>query len=207
MPGAFTAATKAESYDSGDEFDYEGKYEGSVFSGKTKSNASLYPHASHAMAKTTEDTHPPANPPPATTSCRHFTSSIDPTGVRTVQLPTKRVITLLNNPPAHSIVFVSTKLCPRTSLLVADTSATDHMIPDKSTFISYRPVTGRRVRMGNNSFAPVLGTGSAVIAPNGKRILIRDCLHIPALRHPLYSLRAHQRQHGCGFIGMHDLGM
>ncbi len=81
------------------------------------------------------------------------------------------------------------------------------MIPDKSAFISYQTVSGRRVRMGNNLFAPILGTGSAIISLNGKRILIQDCLHIPALRNPLYSLRAHQRQHGCGFIGMHDLGM
>ena len=61
--------------------------------------------------------------------------------------------------------------------------------------------------MGNNSFAPILGSGSAVIAINGKQILIRDCLHVPALRNPLYSLRAHQRQYGCGFIGMQGLGM
>jgi hypothetical protein len=81
------------------------------------------------------------------------------------------------------------------------------MIPDKSSFISYRPVSGRRVRMGNNSFAPVLGSGSAVIAINGKRILIRECLHVPTLWNPLYSLCAHQRQHGCGFIGMQGLGM
>ncbi len=181
-----------------------------VFTGKTKSNASLYPHASHATAETTEDTHPPTNPPTATTSCRHSTSSMDPTGVCMVQLP-KRVTALLNNPPAHSIAFVSTKLHPCTSLLIADTGATDHMIPDKSAFISYPPVTGRCRRhcvcMGNNSFAPILGTGSAVIALNGKRILIRDCLHVPALCNPLYSLCAHQCQHGCGFIGMHDLGM
>jgi hypothetical protein len=205
-PGAFTAATKAKSYNSGNEFDYKGKYEGSVITGKTKSNASLYPHASHATAETTEDTHPPANPLMATTSCRHSTSSMDPTGVCTVQLP-KQVIALLNNPPAHSIAFVSTNLCPRTSLLVADTGVTDHMIPNKSAFILYRPVAGRPVRMGNNLFAPILGTGSAVIALNRKCILIRDCLHVPALCNLLYSLHAHQRQHGCGFIGMHDLGM
>ncbi len=204
--GAFMVATKAKSYDLGDEFDYEGKYEGLVFSGKTKSNASLYPHASHITAKITEDTHPPANPPPAMTSCCHSISSMDRTGVCTVQLP-KQVIALLNNPPAHSIAFMSTKLRPRTSLLVADTGATDHMIPDKSAFNSYRPVTGRRVRMGNNLFAPILGTGSAVIALKGKHILIRDCLQVPALCNPLYSLRAHQCQHGCGFIGMHNLGM
>jgi hypothetical protein len=81
------------------------------------------------------------------------------------------------------------------------------MLPDKSAFISYYPVSGRRVIMGNNSFAPILGHGTAVISLNGKKILIRDCLHVPDLRNPLYSLRAHQRQRGCGFIGMYGLGM
>jgi hypothetical protein len=60
--------------------------------------------------------------------------------------------------------------------------------------------------MGNNSFAPILGYGTAIISLNGKKILIRDCLHVPDLRYPLYSLRAHQRQRGCGFIGMFGLG-
>ncbi len=61
--------------------------------------------------------------------------------------------------------------------------------------------------MGNNSFAPILGYGSAIISLNGKKVLIRDCLHVPDLRNPLYSLRAHQRQQGCSFIGMYGLGM
>jgi hypothetical protein len=61
----------------------------------------------------------------------------------------------------------------------------------ESGFISYCPVVNRRVRMGINSFAPIFGTGSAVIAVNGKCILIRYCLHVLALRNPLYSLRAH----------------
>ena len=81
------------------------------------------------------------------------------------------------------------------------------MLPDKSAFISYRPGTHRHVRMGNNSFAPILGSGLAVISVNGRLILHRDCLHVPALRNPLYSLRAHQCQVGCGFIGMHGLGI
>jgi hypothetical protein len=133
-------------------------------------------------------------------------SPIDPKGVRTVQLP-KLVIALLNNPLAHSIAFVSNKLRPCTSLLVTDTGATDHMIPDKSAFISYQPISGRRIRMGNNLFAHIFGTGLAIISLNGKIILIQDCLHVPALRNLLYSLRTHQCQHGCGFICMHDLGM
>jgi hypothetical protein len=37
--------------------------------------------------------------------------------------------------------------------------------------------------------------------------LIQNCLHVPDLRNPLYSLRAHQRQCGFGFISMYGLGM
>lgn len=61
--------------------------------------------------------------------------------------------------------------------------------------------------MGNNSFAPIGGHGTAIISLNGKKILIHGCLHVPDLWNPLYSLRAHQRQRGCGFIGMYGIGM
>ncbi len=135
----------------------------------------------------------------------HFAarSSCDPRGVKTIYLP-KTVLALLQNPRAYK---PDCKRCGTgTTLLMADTGATDHMLPDKSAFISYYLVIGRRVRMGNNSFAPILGYGTAIISLNGKKILIRDCLPIPDLCNPLYSLRAHQRQRGCGFIGMFGLG-
>jgi hypothetical protein len=41
--------------------------------------------------------------------------------------------------------------------------------------------------MGNNSFAPILGVGSVIISLNGKKVLIRDCLHVPELRQPLFT--------------------
>jgi hypothetical protein len=94
------AATEAESYDSGEEFNYKGKYEGSVYSGKSKSNVSIYPHASHTTAKPLDT----ASEFP--TSCRHTTSYITPQGVLTVQLP-KLTLTLFQNPLAHSTVFNS----------------------------------------------------------------------------------------------------
>ena len=151
------AATEADSYDSGKEFDYEGRHEGLVYNGKPKSNVFVYPSASHATAE------PLDTSSESTTNCYLTTSSIDPQGVRTTPLP-KHVIALLRNPPAYSTGLVPGEAH---SLLVANTGATDHMIPDKSVFISYRPVSGRRVRMGNNSFAPILGSDSAVIAING----------------------------------------
>lgn len=61
--------------------------------------------------------------------------------------------------------------------------------------------------MGNNSFLPVLGRGSAIISLNGQRILVRNALHVPGLVVPLYSLRAHCLQPGCGFIGAEGVGI
>ncbi len=101
-PGAFTAATEADSYDSGKEFDYEGKHEGSVYNGKPKSNVSVYPGASHAAAE------PLDTSSESTTNCYHITSSIDPQGVRTTPLP-KHVIALLRNSPAQSPLH---RACP-----------------------------------------------------------------------------------------------
>ena len=91
-----------------------------MYSGKSKANVSVYPHASHATA---EPLNIPSEPTPG---CRHATASIDPQGVRTTPLP-KHVLALLQNPPAHS-----TALVPGDAhrLLVADTGATDHMLPD-----------------------------------------------------------------------------
>jgi hypothetical protein len=85
-------------------------------------------------------------------------------------------------------------------LVVADTGTTNHMLPDTSAFISYKRVTNLSVRMGNNSFVPVLGRGTAVLALNGKRVLVWNTLHVPGLAVLLYSLWAHLHQRGCGFI-------
>ena len=118
-----------------------------------------------------------------------------------IQLP-KALNKLLSQPAVHAI---PRELHP-THLAVADTGATDHMVPDKSAFISYTRVTNLRVCMGNKSYAPVLGKGTTIISLNGHSVLIRDVLHVPSLRNPLYSLRAHQRQRGCGFVGASDMG-
>jgi hypothetical protein len=92
-------------------------------------------------------------------------------------------------------------------LVVADTGATDHMVPDRSAFISYKAVCNLRVQMVNNSYAPVLGRGTAIISLNGQRLLIQNVLLVPVLRVRLYSLRAHIRHQGCGFVGSYNTGM
>jgi hypothetical protein len=92
-------------------------------------------------------------------------------------------------------------------LVVADTGATDHMVPNRGAFITYKSVHGLQARMGNNSFAPVLGCGMAIISLNGQQLLIRHVLHVPDLRVPLYSLRAHLHQSGCNFVGSYKTGL
>ncbi len=92
-------------------------------------------------------------------------------------------------------------------LVVADMGATNQMLPDCLAFISYKSVQHLCVWMGNNSYAPVLGRGTAIVSLNGQRLLIRNVLHVPALQVPLYSLRAHLHQSGCRFIGSFAMGM
>jgi hypothetical protein len=92
-------------------------------------------------------------------------------------------------------------------LVMADTGATDHMVPNRSAFISYKAVCNLRVQMGNNSYAPVLGRGTAIILLNGQPLLIQNVLHVPALHIPLYSLRAHICHRGCGFVSRYKTGM
>jgi hypothetical protein len=72
------------------------------------------------------------------------------------------------------------------SLVVADTGANDHMTPPKSVFISYKAVANLQVQMGNNSFNPILGCGTAIFSLNIHRILVRNVLHVPGLAVPLY---------------------
>ncbi len=52
----------------------------------------------------------------------------------------KMVLTLLQKPRAYKLNNKGGG--PGTTLRVADTGATDHMLPDKSAFISYYPVVG-----------------------------------------------------------------
>jgi hypothetical protein len=74
-------------------------------------------------------------------------------------------------------------------LTVADSWATDHLVSDKSSFISYKTISGLNVCMGNNSYIPVLGCGTAIFSLNGKCVLIWNVLYIPGLVMPLYSLQ------------------
>jgi hypothetical protein len=88
-----------------------------------------------------------------------------------------------------------TSICVLTSqasgLAIADTGATDHMLPDILAFISYKHVNDLSMRMGNNFFVPVLGRGTAVFSLNGKEVLVCNILHVPGSAVPRHSFWAH----------------
>jgi hypothetical protein len=94
--------------------------------------------------------------------------------------------------------------CP-SSVVVADSGATDHMWPDYSVFTSYHPLTSKHVTLADNNKATVAGIGSIKILLDGHVIGVRNVLHVPSLRIPLYSLHAHRAMTGCGFIGNNDV--
>ncbi len=105
---------------------------------------------------------------------------------------------LLQDLPAHSIAMLSINGQRASRLLVANTLTTTCCLTSWHSFPTARPPIA--VSIWATTLSPILGTGSAVIAVNEKQILIRDCLHVTALCNPLYSLRAHQHQHGCNFL-------
>ena len=147
---------------------------------------------------------------PYSPSCSHVcvVSSLSSVSARSQAVSTSSSSLPASLPSLLTQLAASPIAAPLTTggLAVADTGATDHMLPDRSCFISYKSVVGLSVRMGNNSFVPVLGRGSAIFALNGKCILGRNVIHVPGLAVPLYSLRTHVTQRGCGFFGTQDSG-
>ena len=88
----------------------------------------------------------------------------------------------------------------------ADSGATDVMLPDYGAFVSYHKCHNRVAVLGDDTELPILGEGSAKFSLNGKIILIRNVLHVPGLRSPLYSLRKHKAMPGCGTFSFHNVG-
>jgi hypothetical protein len=172
----------AEDFDTDDKFWWDGYDNGAEYSSTPTVNHSVLPY---------------------TPSCSHVSVPLAPPSVPFLPKPPRMSAAL-------QILLKSlfkSPVVPRLRhgrLAVTDTGATE--IPDKSCFISYKFISGLSVRMGNNSFVPVLGRGTAVFTLNGKRVLVRNVLHVPGLAVPLYSLQTHATQQGCGFMGAEESG-
>ena len=173
-----------EDFDTDDEFWWDGYDYGAEYSSTSKVNHSVLPY---------------------TPSCSHFSVSLAPLSVPLLPKPPRMsaALQILLKSLSKSLVVPHLR---HGCLAIADTGATDHMILDKSCFISYKSIAGLSVRMGNNSFVPILGRGTAFFALNGKQVLVRNVLHVPGLAVPLYSLPTHATQRGCGFVGAEESG-
>jgi hypothetical protein len=91
-------------------------------------------------------------------------------------------------------------LIPPTFSVVADSGATNPMVPWKELFISYmKCAKASYVLLANNARAPCLGRGTIKIQLGGKTVIVTNALHVPTLRCPLYSIRCHSRIRGCAF--------
>ena len=84
-----------------------------------------------------------------------------------------------------------------------DSGATHVMLPDLEAFISIHKCPHRTVTLGDESVVPVLGEGTAVFSLNGRVILVRNALYVPAFRNPLYSLQKHKTMLGCRTFSFH----
>jgi hypothetical protein len=91
-------------------------------------------------------------------------------------------------------------LIPASFPVVADSGATNSMVPWKELFIEYKKCsTNSYVLLANNQKAPCLGRGTIKIQLGGVIVVITNALHVPSLRCPLYSIRCHSRIPGCAF--------
>jgi hypothetical protein len=88
----------------------------------------------------------------------------------------------------------------------ADSGATMHMLPDYACFVSYKSCKSEFVTLGDHTQLPIMGRGTARFYLNGKVIQVRDALHVPGLRAPLYSLRRHRHMQGCGYYSQFEVG-
>jgi hypothetical protein len=111
-PGAFTVATEPNSYNSGNNFDYEDKHEDKVYDPSTKPSLAQYLYLlilnNLCLQVSVETSFLPSSAP--SVACNHsmLQSSRDLISVSTVSLP-KHVMAFLSNPPAHSIAVLLDK--------------------------------------------------------------------------------------------------
>ena len=74
------------------------------------------------------------------------------------------------------------------------------MMPFRQCFITYTSTPRSYVVLANSQRSPCLGRGDICINMGGNAVILRDVLHIPSLRCPLFSVRCHRRYIGCSFI-------
>ena len=72
------------------------------------------------------------------------------------------------------------------------------MFPNYSTLKKYHRLSNCYATLGDTTRLPIKGIGTVVYTLNGRTILTRNALNIPALQVTLYSLRKYRQRPGCG---------
>jgi hypothetical protein len=90
IPGACTASIEVDTYESGNEFNYKGKYKGTFYAGSNKpsKNVSLYSFVPHSCSHTSSEIIDfPSNTSQSFPIANHAQTVVDPKGVTTISLP------------------------------------------------------------------------------------------------------------------------
>jgi hypothetical protein len=93
---------------------------------------------------------------------------------------------------ANSSILHPSGHCPSEFSVIIDSGATAMMVPFHHCFITYKPTPKSYVILGNSQKSPCLGRGDVCITMGGFTVVLKDVLHIPSLRCPLFSIRCHQ---------------
>ena len=71
---------------------------------------------------------------------------------------------------------------------VIDSAASCHVTPRKELFTSYKAGNFGRVKMGNDSYADIVGIGDICVRANiGYTLILKDVRHVPDIRLNLIS--------------------
>ena len=164
-PSGLMALVGEDDFDSDQEFCWTGdddglEYSPSVGSSSRKSNTHVAPCLSCFQVSLMSSSPSSASVEffiPSASHSSSTTESCSPHSISTALQSLLQWLSHSSNSPDSSC-----------RMAVADSGATNHMFPDKSAFISYKAPSGLKVRMGNNSYLPVLGRGSSIMSLNGQ---------------------------------------
>jgi hypothetical protein len=87
---------------------------------------------------------------------------------------------------------------------VIDSGASRHTVGDSVGLTGWKPYNAR-LKIADGSYIEVTGIGDLMVDVDGKRILLKGVWYAPRLKTPLFSVRWHRRQPGCGVSFEDDL--
>ena len=99
---------------------------------------------------------------------------------------------------AHTALITSRELAPLNPEshsmangmdLIIDCGATRHMVPDRRAFSQFTAASGTVGTAGSQELR-IHGKGTAVLNLSSGKIILHNCLYVPNLRRPLFSLSA-----------------